>query len=57
MKTKTINTTYKKSKKIKHRERKSDCLIAACESYSKRPKLASIALDKRLTNMYSSCRT
>lgn len=57
MKTKTIKTTYKKSKKIKQRERKSDCLIAVCESYSKRPKLASIALDKRLTNMYSSCRT
>ena len=57
MKTKTINTTKKKSKKIKPKARKSDCLINACESYSKRPKLASIALDKRLKNMYSSCKT
>jgi len=46
----------KAKKKTKQRERKSDCLVNACSTYSKRPKLASIALDRRLNSMVSGCR-
>lgn len=45
-----------KKKKKTTRPRKSDQFIVALNDVSKRPKLASITLGKRLLNMLSSCR-
>ncbi|NCB03209.1 MAG: HNH endonuclease [Spirochaetia bacterium] len=51
------NNIMKAKKKTKQRERKSDALIVYCAKYSKRPKLASVRLDKKLVNMINTCRT
>lgn len=56
MSNKTIKTT-KRNKQVKHRIKKSDQLITSLANVSKRPKQASVRLEKRLVNMLASCRT